>query len=78
VTTGHRMVSLGPGRPLACWEVGVAHPGPGAVLVRSVIAGVCGSDAHRLDGDLPNPRSSRRLRARGCARTALCGQPPPS
>jgi threonine dehydrogenase-like Zn-dependent dehydrogenase len=33
----------------------VADPGPGAVLVRTLIAGVCGTDAHRLDGDLPDP-----------------------
>jgi threonine dehydrogenase-like Zn-dependent dehydrogenase len=49
------MVFMGPGRPLECWEVEVADPGPGAVLVRTVIAGVCGTDAHRLAGDLPDP-----------------------
>ncbi|HEY2303553.1 MAG TPA: zinc-binding dehydrogenase [Acidimicrobiales bacterium] len=55
MTTGRRMVFTGPGRPLECWEGEVADPGPGAVLVRTVIAGVCGTDAHRLDGDLPDP-----------------------
>src|SRR5580704_13828744 len=49
------MVFLGPGRPLECWQGEVGDPGPGAVLVRTVIAGVCGTDAHRLDGDLPDP-----------------------
>ncbi len=55
MTTGRRMVFLGPGRPLECWEGDVADPGPGEVLVRTLIAGVCGTDAHRLDGDLPDP-----------------------
>jgi 5-exo-hydroxycamphor dehydrogenase len=49
------MVFVGPGRPLECWDGEVAEPGPGAVLVRVVTAGVCGTDAHRLDGDLPDP-----------------------
>jgi threonine dehydrogenase-like Zn-dependent dehydrogenase len=33
----------------------VPTPGPGSVVVRTTIAGVCGTDAHRLDGDLPDP-----------------------
>jgi 5-exo-hydroxycamphor dehydrogenase len=49
------MVFLGSGRPLECREYEVADPGPGAVLVRTVLAGVCGTDVHRLDGDLPEP-----------------------
>ena len=49
------MVFMGPGRGVECWDGEVAEPGPGAVLVRTVIAGVCGTDAHRLDGDLPDP-----------------------
>ena len=48
------MVFLGPGRPLECRDGEVADAGPGAVLVRVVKAGVCGTDAHRLDGDLPD------------------------
>jgi 5-exo-hydroxycamphor dehydrogenase len=38
-----------------CWDGEVADPVPGAVVVRTMIAGVCGTDAHRLDGDLPDP-----------------------
>jgi 5-exo-hydroxycamphor dehydrogenase len=49
------MVFMGSGRPLECREFEVPDPGPGAVLVRTVFAGVCGTDAHRLDGDLPEP-----------------------
>ena len=52
---GRRMVFVGSGRPLECWDGEVADPGPGAVLVRVVKAGVCDTDAHRLDGDLPDP-----------------------
>jgi len=47
------MVFVEPGRPLECWDGEVADPVPGGVLVRTTIAGVCGTDAHRLDGDLP-------------------------
>jgi 5-exo-hydroxycamphor dehydrogenase len=52
---GRRMVFVGSGRPLECWDGEVTDPAPGAVLVRVVTAGVCGTDAHRLDGDLPDP-----------------------
>lgn len=49
------MVFVGPSLPLECRHDEVADPEPGAVLVRTTIAGVCGTDAHRLDGDLPDP-----------------------
>ncbi|HUP75712.1 MAG TPA: zinc-binding dehydrogenase [Acidimicrobiales bacterium] len=52
---GRRMVFVGPGRPLECHESEVASPAPGGLVVRTTIAGVCGTDAHRLDGDLPDP-----------------------
>jgi 5-exo-hydroxycamphor dehydrogenase len=48
------MVFVGSGQPLECWHGEVTDPEPGAVLVRVVKAGVCGTDAHRLDGDLPD------------------------
>lgn len=53
--TGRRMVFSGPGRPLVCETHEVAEPGPGEVLLRTRTAGVCGTDAHRLGGDLPAP-----------------------
>lgn len=53
--TGRRMVFTEPGRPLVCETGAVASPGAGEVLLRTVIAGVCGTDAHRLGGDLPAP-----------------------
>jgi threonine dehydrogenase-like Zn-dependent dehydrogenase len=49
------MVFVGAHRPLECWDGDVADPVPGGVLVRTSLAGVCGTDAHRLDGDLPDP-----------------------
>ena len=52
---GRRMVFVGPGRPLECHEAEVGSPVPGGLVVRTTIAGVCGTDAHRLDGDLPDP-----------------------
>ena len=49
------MVFIGAHRPLECWDGEVADPEPGGLVVRTTIAGVCGTDAHRLDGDLPDP-----------------------
>lgn len=44
---------VAPGERLQSWQVDVPDPAPGEVLLRTVIGGVCGTDAHRLDGDLP-------------------------
>ena len=52
---GRRMVFSGVGRPLECWTGDVGDPGPGEAIVRTLIAGVCGTDAHRLAGDTPEP-----------------------
>lgn len=49
------MVFVGAGRPLECWSAPVDDPQPGWTLLKTKIAGVCGTDAHRLDGDLPDP-----------------------
>jgi threonine dehydrogenase-like Zn-dependent dehydrogenase len=43
------------GGRLEQWRRDVDAPRPGEVLLRTEIAGVCGTDAHRLDGDLPDP-----------------------
>ncbi|MDT2008511.1 alcohol dehydrogenase catalytic domain-containing protein [Rhodococcus opacus] len=53
-TTGRRMVFAGPGRPLEMWTEQVVPPPAGGMVIRMAIAGVCGTDAHRLDGDLPS------------------------
>lgn len=49
------MVFAGAGRGLETWQCEVEDPRPGEVLLRTQIAGVCGTDAHRLAGDLPDP-----------------------
>lgn len=52
---GRQVVFAGNGRSLELATVEVPPPGPGAIVVRTTVAGVCGTDAHRLDGDLPDP-----------------------
>jgi len=46
-----------PGRPLRLAEVGPRAPGPGEVLVRVAACGVCRTDLHICDGELPFVRS---------------------
>jgi S-(hydroxymethyl)glutathione dehydrogenase/alcohol dehydrogenase len=41
--------------PLALEEVRIDEPGPGEVLVRTVASGICHSDLHVIEGDLPVP-----------------------
>jgi S-(hydroxymethyl)glutathione dehydrogenase / alcohol dehydrogenase len=43
------------GTPMQIEDVSVAAPGPREVLVRMAAAGVCHSDLHIADGDLPYP-----------------------
>lgn len=44
-----------PGRPLRPAELPVPEPGPGEVLVRVLACGVCRTDLHLVDGELPEP-----------------------
>ncbi|MCL6607841.1 MAG: zinc-dependent alcohol dehydrogenase family protein [Geminicoccaceae bacterium] len=44
-----------PGRPLRPAELPVPEPGPGEVLVRVLACGVCRTDLHLVDGELPDP-----------------------
>jgi len=43
-------------RPLALVELPVPKPAPGQILIRVSACGVCRTDLHVLDGDLPNPK----------------------
>ena len=52
---GLQVAFVRPGAPLRVSEAEVAGPGVGEVLVRMTMAGVCGTDAHRLRGDLGAP-----------------------
>ena len=43
-------------RPLRLVEVPVPEPGPGEVLVRVAVCGICHTDLHIVEGELPPPR----------------------
>jgi len=49
------MLLESPGRPLHEAEISRPDPGPGQVLLRVRACGVCRTDLHVVDGDLPNP-----------------------
>jgi len=50
------MVLRRPGEPLEEAAVPVPRPGPGQVLVRVHACGVCRTDLHVVDGELPDPK----------------------
>jgi len=51
------MVLDRPGEPLEWTELPDRHPGAGEVRVRVLACGVCRTDLHVLDGELPDPKS---------------------
>jgi alcohol dehydrogenase, propanol-preferring len=50
------MVLDAPGTPLRPAEVPDPEPGPGQVLLRVDVCGVCRTDLHVVDGELPDPK----------------------
>lgn len=50
------MVLRGPGQPLALEDWPIPQPGPGQVLVKVESCGICRTDLHVVDGDLPYPK----------------------
>jgi len=50
------MVLEKPQHPLALKDVPVPSPGPGQVLIRVHACGICRTDLHILDGELPGPK----------------------
>ncbi len=50
------MVLEAPGRPLVLKELPVPAPGPGQVLLKVHACGVCRTDLHVVDGELPHPK----------------------
>ncbi|MDK9714839.1 MAG: zinc-dependent alcohol dehydrogenase family protein [Sulfuritalea sp.] len=44
-----------PGTPLRMVDLPVPRPGPGALLIEVEACGVCRTDLHLIDGELPNP-----------------------
>jgi propanol-preferring alcohol dehydrogenase len=45
-----------PGRPLLIRDLPVPHPGPGQLLLRVRACGICRTDLHVADGELPHPK----------------------
>ncbi len=43
-------------QPLAAVEMPIPEPGPGQLLIRVSACGVCRTDLHVVDGDLPEPK----------------------
>ena len=56
VATMHAMLLEAPGQPLRAAVVPRPEPGPGQVRIAVRACGVCRTDLHLLDGDLPTPR----------------------
>ena len=52
----HAMILDAPGKPLRPAELPDPVPGPGQVRVRVTACGVCRTDLHVVDGELPHPR----------------------
>jgi len=50
------MAMVSPGQPLAERVLGVPTPGPHDLLVRVSACGVCRTDLHVVDGELPHPK----------------------
>ncbi len=50
------MVLHAPGTPLRAEELPDPQPGPGEVLLRVRACGVCRTDLHLVDGELPDPK----------------------
>ncbi len=54
--TMRAMMLEAPGRPLVAREVAVPKPGPEQVLIDIRACGVCRTDLHVVDGELPHPK----------------------
>ncbi len=50
------MVLEAPGRPLRAADLPVPEPAPGQVAIRVHACGVCRTDLHVVDGELPDPK----------------------
>jgi propanol-preferring alcohol dehydrogenase len=50
------MLLRAPRHPLECREILRPSPGPGQVLIKVHACGVCRTDLHVVDGELPNPK----------------------
>jgi putative phosphonate catabolism associated alcohol dehydrogenase len=81
--TAWAMVFVGPGKPLEMREYPVPDPEPGALLVETSIATICGSDIHtatgRRGGDIPgilgHEITGRIIKLGSRSMTDIAGQP---
>jgi alcohol dehydrogenase, propanol-preferring len=51
----HAMLLEAPGRPLRPAELPIPRPAPGQLLLRVAACGICRTDLHVADGELPDP-----------------------
>ncbi|MCB2047906.1 MAG: zinc-binding dehydrogenase [Novosphingobium sp.] len=72
--SGRRIAFHSADAPLEFRDVEVPAPEPGGVLLRVVIAGVCGTDAHRLNGDIPAPPAPVAFGHEGIGRIEALGE----
>jgi alcohol dehydrogenase, propanol-preferring len=54
--TMRAMVLQTPGQPLALNDMPIPKPGPDQILIKIHACGVCRTDLHIMDGELPNPK----------------------
>jgi alcohol dehydrogenase, propanol-preferring len=54
--TMRAMVFQAPRRPLVCMELPIPKPSPDQVLLKVHACGVCRTDLHVVDGELPHPK----------------------
>jgi propanol-preferring alcohol dehydrogenase len=52
----HAMVLKKPGAPLEGTDLGDRQPGPGEIRIKVAACGVCRTDLHVIDGELPDPK----------------------
>jgi 5-exo-hydroxycamphor dehydrogenase len=50
-----RAVLVGAEQPVEIWKFPVAGPGPGEVLLKTSLSGICGTDVHLQRGEVPLP-----------------------
>jgi propanol-preferring alcohol dehydrogenase len=56
ISTMRAMILHNPGTPLQLEQRPLPRPGPRQVLIRVAACGVCRTDLHIVDGDLPSPK----------------------
>lgn len=54
-TNNKQQVNYGPDFHLEVQDVPVPKPGPGQLLIKLNVTGLCGSDIHFMANDLGNP-----------------------